>query len=347
VAAISLAVAALREQRLDDARSLAQAALRRHPFAGEALRVLGAVAELRGDRQLALRMMTAAAKASPRDTATQFWLAINALSDHDLPLALNRLDHLLRTEPELLRDAFPVLATIGINPMGAQALAPILAAKPGWRAEFVSNLLRQAPLVADLAHLVHALQKAGGQLTDAEFDIYAQRLFAAGEWERLKTLLAGAQTQPNSALIRDGGFDGTGRGPLLGWEVAHMAGVDAVIAGSQLQLVFYGKRVPFRNVQQLLLLPPGSYRLGGRVRLEAIETTHGLAWTLTCPSAAAPFASTEHWLGNQTWRDFWLDFDVPPDCPAQTLRLELRARIHAEQQISGRASFDALTITPR
>lgn len=335
---------ALREQRLDQAGELAQTVLHRQPLEGRALRLLGAVAELQGNRPRAVQLMSAAARVTPRDTAAQFWLAINALADQDLDSALARLDRLLRFEPALLGDAFPILATIATNPVGAKALAPYLARPSNWGADFVVALIQQAPQVRDVAYLLNSIAQAGGQLSDSQFDLYAGKLIAASDWDRLRALIAGSAPAQSSHLLRDGGFDGQGRGPILGWELTRISGADVRMIDSALALSFYGKRVPFRQVAQLLILAPGSYQLNGRVRLDQLVTEHGLSWTLNCQGSAVPLASSEKFKGTRSWTEFSFKFDVPAACPAQWLRLELYARIAAEQQISGGAWFDDLSL---
>lgn len=338
VAALALAERALRERRHDEADALASMALATDPLDGRALRVLGAVAELNSDRPRALQLMQIAARRAPRDAPAQFWLAINALADRDLSGAIERLDRLLRFEPGALQNAFPVLATIATNRVGARALAPFLVRSPNWRAEFMSHVIQQAPDVRDLLHLAAAIDKSGGQLTPVEFDLYQGRLITAGDWERLRQL-AGPEIG-----VHDGGFDGSGRAPLTGWQIETVPGADTLIRDSRLQISFYGRRVPYRAVSQMLLLPAGHYRLQGQVKLENLDAAQGMRWGLWCHNDREPLVATTPMRGTRDWSAFAVDVQVPSECPAQWLRLELHARIAAEQQVSGRALYDDVTI---
>lgn len=338
VAALSLAEEALRARRLTDATALAATALANDPLDGRALRVLGAVAELGGDRPRALQLMTIAARRAPRDAPAQFWLAINALADRDLPAAIARLDRLLRFEPAALQNAFPVLATIATNRIGAPALAPVLVRMPNWRPEFMSGVIQQAPDVRDLMHLAIAIDKAGGALTPLERSLYEQRLIAAGEWDQLQTL-SGA-----SDGVHDPGFDGSGQGPLTGWQIDTTPGADTLIRDSTLQISFYGRRVPYRAVSQMLFLRPGHYQLSGRVKLENLDAAQGMRWVVWCHNGREPLGATVAQRGSRDWSAFATEIQVPADCPAQWLRLELYARIAAEQQVSGRVLYDDVNI---
>lgn len=352
-ALVRSAEGALRGGDSGQAEAYARQALRRHPLEGRALRVLGAVSELRGDRKAARAWIEAAAAATPRDSATQFWLAINALADRDLASGLVKLDRLVRFEPELQQDVFPILATIATNPVGAPAIARYLAANPPWRERFVAALIGQAVAVEDLLRLFREIEKAGGALTGPEFDGIAQRLWTSGDWRRLQALLArsGASAAPGMA-VRDGGFDGSGRGPFLGWIIRRIPGSDTWIGievdgERMLHVRFHDRRVPYANVQQALMLPPGRYQLSARARLMDLRAARGLRWVLGCAGAAEPIARTELLQGSSDWRPVTAHFEVPAgDCGGQWLRLELEARIAAEQQIAGDAWFDDLEIRP-
>ena len=353
-ALLAKAELALVARRYADAERLASLALRAAPMSGPALRVLGAVAEVHGDSHKAMALIEQAVATTPRDTAGQFWLAINALANRDLPGCLQRLDRLLRIEPEVARDAFPVLATIAVSPAGVADMAKVLAPDPPWRAGFMSDLIAQAPSVIDVLRLFRGITAAGGSVMALESDRLAARMSAAGDWRRLRKLIAEtAGSVAASELIHDGAFDGRGRGPLLGWDIGRVSGADALIgddpqrAGNRvLHLAFYGRRVPFRHVSQLLLLRPGRYQLSGRVRLSGLETSQGLVWTVSCARGATRLGNSEKLRGSSEWRSFSIQFEVPAtdDCGGQDLRLLLDARIAAEQQVVGEAWFDDFTL---
>jgi hypothetical protein len=345
--------AALRAQRLDDAEQRARSALQAAPLLGPALRVLGAVAEARGDHDRAQSLIAMGVAVTPRDTAGQFWLAINALADKDLSGSLQRLDRLLRVEPEIEADAFPILATIAISPAGVEAIAQTLALDPPWRREFIGQLILQAPAAVDVLRLFRAIRAAGGDVHETETDQLMRRLIGANDWKRLHRVLEVLPAQYGAgAGLSDGGFDGGESASVLGWELGRVAGADVLIADDPLQpgnralqLVFHDRRVPFRHVSQLLLLSPGAYRLTGRVRLLGLQAAQGLSWTLSCAADAAVIGKSEHFLGSSDWRGFSMIFKVPAEnCGGQRLLLAIDARIAAEQQVVGEAWFDDIRV---
>lgn len=341
---------ALRGAQMERAADLAQRALLGHPLEGRALRILGAVAERSGDRARARALMQAAATLTPRDSATQFWLAINALADRDLDTALRKLDRLVRFEPELQRDVFPILATVASNPVGARAIAPYLARGVPWRREFLQGLMGQASSLDDLLRLLRAVEAAGGRIEPEEHERLSDRLWAMREWARLSTWLRRADPQQAPVLVHDPGFAGTGRGPWAGWSVGRVAGVDAILGAEvdgrvALRLVFHDRRIPFRHVGQNLLLAPGRYVLRAHARLRRLETALGLRWVVSCAESNAEIGATERLRGDSGWRELEVGFEVPASgCGGQRLQLVLDARIAAEQQVSGEAWFDRLEI---
>lgn len=112
---------------------------------------------------------------------------------------------------------------------------------------------------------------------------------------------------------------------------------------------FSGQRVAFQNVIQLLVLPHGKYKLSGLYRTDDLENQRGMSWRIYCAQRndGIAIAETDRVSGmSDGWKDFELTFDVPEgdDCTAQWLRLELAARVEAEQDVSGSVWYDDLKI---
>ena len=144
--------------------------------------------------------------------------------------------------------------------------------------------------------------------------------------------------------------DGIAPTLMRGWEISRIAGADIYFAAERgnnraLRVQFHDRRVAFRNVSQWLFLPPGDYRLKGRVKLVDLQAAQGLSWTLVCAGDTTLMGKSERLVGNSDWRSFTLEFAIREEqCGAQQLRLILDARIAAEQQISGEAWFDDFVI---
>ena len=354
-AAVSqLAGDALDSGDLAKAQELAEGVAKLYPFEGRALRVLGAVQERQGQQGRAEQLMLAAARASPRDTATQYWLALNALSAQDLDQALQRLDRVLRFQPEAIRELFPLLGTIGANSFGARKLIPYLRRKPAWRSLFMERFMREVEPISAGLEIERMLAAVSSPIQSEVSGVITQRLLQAQHWEQLSARIE-ARSAVAAGHIRDPSFSGKPGEALLGWTWRKLAGADVVFGALDemgtpaLSVYFHNRRVPFKSFRQLLVMPPGSYRIDGRARLDQLETPRGLVWKLVCVGSkeADPVASSEFFRGNSPWREFSVSVEIPSQgCPAQWISLELAARIGAEQQINGAAWFTDFKLIP-
>ncbi len=343
----ALSVLAEEQLRAGDAAAaqrLAERAILSSAFSGEAWRVLGAVAERNGEDQVALERMRHAAALAPRDSAAQFWLAIHALRDKRIDEAVDRLDRLMRFQPETHNDVFPIMATIATNRAGANSVAARLADNPVWRSDFTVRLFREMPSSDVARNFLRALRRAGAELTVAEVNAYSDRLanqdpLALRDWLK--------EFDKDPALLNNGGFDSIGPYKFLDWQVEHVAGADIQLpkieAGkSVLRVEFYNQRVRFDGVRQSLLLRPGRYSLAGQVRSD-IRAAQGLRWTFICPESQQVSQSI---VGSTPWQSFEMSFSVDDSCTLGLLRLEVHARIAAERHLDGWVEFDEFSLTP-
>ncbi len=351
VAITQLASQALEAGEISQAMQLAERIAVSFPFEGRALRVLGAAAERQGDGEQAARLMNAAALAAPRDTATQYWLALRALSEEDLDQALLRMDRVLRFQPETLAELFPLLGTIAANPFGARKLVPFLSPDRYWAGLFLTRFTREATPVSAVLDLERLLAAAGTPMGPEQTGNLTSRLYQAGQWELLAARIQ-QRSGKSSQTIRDPNFSGVPAESLLGWGIGRFKGAD-VILGAQddsgtagVQVLFHDRRIDFKDLSQLLILPTGRHAITGQVRLHRLETPRGLQWTLRCVGGRGePLGQSELFLGTTPWREFAFTLEVPEtDCPAQRLTLEVAARIAAERQLEGSVWFSGMGV---
>jgi hypothetical protein len=155
--------------------------------------------------------------------------------------------------------------------------------------------------------------------------------------------------------LYDGGFDQPfDNSPGFGWHASISPRTGIIISRSDtygssndasLRVSFSGKRVRFRHVYQHLMLPPGQYRLSGRVRPDQLEGRLGVGWVLSCDSGDTDLSyRSEPWLGTGEWRDFWFDILIPETCPSQILRLESVGSREVDHELQGTLWLDDLQI---
>jgi len=342
----------------DAAAALARRALAADPLDGRAYRVLADVARGQGDRDLQRTLIALAVRHAPRDIAARAWAAQNALERGDAAAAFSHYDRILRVAPQAQATIFPVLAGLAAMPGARDALVSVLAGQPPWRASLLGYFAGNTPSADDLPPVFEALRASGG-LSPEENAALVGRLVRDRRWDQAFVAWAGGLSAAQLAALGtpvDPGFeDATPPGGPFEWNFGRVAGVDAGIRslpdakGHALRVEFQGRRSAFRDVRQLLLLPPGTgYQLQWRSRLDGLQAARGLRWTLTCADGpAGTILATEPSAGSSPWRQHAAAFDVPPDCPAQWLVLELDARIAAETQAMGTAWFDDVEVVKR
>lgn len=344
--------------RLESAERMVHAVLARAPLQGRAYRLLAQSAERAGDSDRAATLYAQAVQVQPRDLASRQWLAARALSQGDLATALAHYDRMLRIRPSLAPALYPLLTTL-VEQGAAAALLPLLEVDPPWRQSFLAQIAQTAARSEVLHVLFQPLAKAPAPLRENERAVYLERLLRDQRYT--EAYLAWVGFLPESQRgelgnLFDGGFEQPPENAGFGWRFGRAAGASidrqrTAGAGGQraLRIDFANRRVPFSHVSQLLALGPGRYRLQGRARLEDLRNERGLRWRLHCAQGRSQtLAETERLSGNQPWRPFTVEFEVPAaDCQGQWLQLELAARIPAEQRIGGRARYDDLRIVRR
>jgi len=343
----------IEEGDLPAARDTAQRALRADPLQWRAYRVLAELAERSGEPGRAYALYRIAARHQPRDAATRVWLFNHHIAAGQAALAVSDLDALLRARPQLIPALSGIITGVATRPETQAAFVDALVRQPPWRATVVPMLVRQASDLDGLARLIEALRRSPVGLDASTHGDWVERLIRERRYDQAYLHWVGALPDDRRKVIgnvyngdfghrpTDAGFD---------WRIESVAGAHQDIldsgTGAALRLSFDDQRVPFRHLSQLLLLPPGHYRLAGKARAEALRSSVGLAWTLSCAEDDNIIATSEPLRGEHDWRSFTVDFSVPEArCVAQWLRLVSAARLASEQRISGSLWVDELSVT--
>lgn len=332
---------------------LARAAIHAAPLDGRPYRFLAEALLAQRRPADASGLFEVAAARGPRDLPSQTWLANQALAHGDFPAALARIDIILRVQPQLGPKIYPVMAALALRAQEQPAVASVLAKQPPWRPTFMQNLLRSAPDSAAIFGLVELLRHAPPGLSNDELGWWLDRLIAEHQWSTAYLTWA-ASLDPTErdhiGNVFNGSFELEPSQQGFGWRFGRPPGarisreqVTGATGSLALRIAFEDRRVPFRDVRELLALSPGDYRFTGRSRLDQLRTERGLVWSLSCAEDNRPIAETQPFAGNHAWRDFEQQVTVPAaNCAAQWLTLLLPARIPAEQRIGGTAWFDGL-----
>lgn len=346
------------EQALEEPADLNRAgAWARHaatasPLDGRPYRVLGTIAERRGDTARAAALYTIAARHSPRDLPTLSWLAEHHFKAGRVTEGLSYVDALLRVRPRLANTMFTLLTQAVDASAGQIPLAQTLASTPPWRTGFLTHLAQSSQSSHALSAVFEQLVSTPGGLSDAERRAYIERLIRDQHWQQARQAWSAGPHAGNEPVV-NGGFELPTRGYGFDWRLGRIPGAAVELLGGPgvggrraLYVEFRNRRVRFAHVRQLLTLEPGPYRLAARYRLDALRNERGLIWTLRCAETpAARLGSSRRLAGSSPWSTLEFEFNVPvQNCGAQWLSLQLAARIPAETQIGGRAWFDDIAI---
>jgi len=343
--------------RLDEATAGAQEALDRNPLTPEALTVLARAAQQKDDDRRSAELMRLASRVNLRSLEPQIWLLDRDIRRGDVAPALQRIDILLRGQaPETLDPLLLALAPALTSQSYRLGFAALLRTNPSWRAFALGQLSARSSDLPGLNALFAALQAGDNPPTPAEMAAFLTRLVDGGRLDQ--AYLAWTKSLPAERLRRPDTFYNARFQYALtnlpfDWVFAPISGALIGVSTENgrriLNVDFFGGRVPFHHLSHLLTLAPGPYRFSGLERSQNLQNERGLWWRLSCAGKPADsLATTDLLTGDNPWRKFTVDFDVPSgNCPYQQLVLELPARVALETEIIGGASYANLEINPR
>jgi len=331
-------------------RRLAIQTIANDPLEAEAFRLLAETTDSPNGVRV---LMQEALKRSRRHSIALLWLLNDRYYHKDFRAALDHANMLLRTHPELSNYVLNYVALIAETPEGSPLLVLELAKAPPWRAGFLGALPQLVKQPDTPLKLMVALREAGKPPANKELAPYLNFLISKNSFEAAYN--SWLQFLPESeqdrlGLLTHPNFEQDPTGLAFDWQIAQ--GINSVAEfltiGAErqraLHVSFSGGRVRFPEVSQIVILPPGKYRLEGKLR-GSIVAKRGLRWQFRCTNGSRALGETDMLMGqSQEWRPFALEAEVPQseDCRGQTLRLFHDSRSASEELISGEAWFSGL-----
>ena len=325
----------------------ARAALAHRPIDGQGYRALAASdaagSDTHGDvlREIAVRRW-------PRDALARSALADAAFARGDVRAALTHVDAVLRVKPALADDLAPQL----LSHLGDAALRGALVERlrlgPPWRGVLVSRLADDEVAARDADALLADLD-AVAELSDTEVSIWARVLERAGKSREARELWLDRlpeDIRADAGHVFDGRFQHLDiKGPFA-WESVPPAGVDFVppqFDTDGLRIEFGGRASKLASPRQRLALPAGRYRLIASSDNRAV-TERLFEWRVTCQPEGRRLATLQ--LAARGAGETVVTFDVPADCPSQSLQLVHDVRYLGEQVTSGTLVLKNVGIVP-
>jgi hypothetical protein len=330
-------------------------ALLQDPLNARAFRILGQLSDLASDAERTEGLMQAAVRRSLLESVAVYWLMRKGVQDQDYPAALRYADILLRTRPQVLEQVMPLLGKVAEIPDASVELKQLLATNPPWRPRFFGYLPASITDARTPLDILLSLKDTPIPPTTADLRAYISFLIQHGFYDL--AYYTWLQFVPSEQLAQaghlfNGSFEDDPSGLPFDWVLTNGAGVTIQIparpdqpAQRALFLEFGPGRADYRDITQLILLAPGSYRFRGQYKAD-LSSQRGLEWRIICAGASAPIGQSPTVKGSTpAWADFEFSFTVPDaNCPAQYVRLVFDARSESERFISGSIWYDELKI---
>jgi hypothetical protein len=325
IAAYATSLAGPNAMAEDRARvdALAKRALQLDPTAIAAAATLGINADVRGDKTAARRYFSYAQSLSRRDLRTQLFMIEDAVQRNDIPGTLHQYDISLRVFPNLSPMLYPILASASADPEIRRGLVRTLAERPAWSESFVNFVASSSPDPKSTAALFLDLRRAGVPVPETAQAQAVNALIAGGHTDAAWSYYTSIRSRADRRRSRDPRFAASLVAPSqLDWMPINDGGLTTSIQGGIFDFAAPAS-VGGPMLQQLQLLPPGSYRLRGHS--VGIEQAAGALpyWVLRCQDGRE-LGRGEVPNSNVTGGNFTGTFSVPGDCPVQTLVLTAR-----------------------
>jgi len=299
------------------ARSAAAEALeavKREPLAPKAYAIL-ALASPDGASRRAI--LDGAHKLNRRDPTLQGLVLQERLADQDYPGTIETLDQLLRVNPELSRDFFPVLASALAEEETLPLFAQMLDGSASWHEGFLAHAVRQRAILQNLAQL-----RAEIAIADENFDRQLiAGLAAVGNIDSARQLV---QRVSGSAKAADtkGSIDWRSTYPPFEWQLSDEAGFRAQASNDMKRLelaVRPGKGGVI--AARLLKAPVGPFAVRVKHRIAPADQLRDVRLQLICADDAQTFLDER--LSRQG--DAFEISAVPSGCSNVLLAINARA----------------------
>ncbi|WP_404371424.1 hypothetical protein AB5I39_03930 [Sphingomonas sp. MMS24-J45] len=333
----SIADAIAVSRRLPSAKDIAFAyqAAQRQPlsappfFIVAATRAPAAVVNARTLNALALRR-------DPRLAPAWAWQVADRAKANDAAAATRALIRLavLNRESSAIWQA---IAQVSADPVARKEIKAEIARGAAWRDTYLTALSSSN---VDRAIVFEMLESSGkhapvtniappGAPDDRR--AFLAQMIRQRDYER--AYLAWIQWLPDASQkavgrVFDGAFTGAAALPPFAWELADGAGgTTSMTAGAGLTVDYSGSDGSIL-AKQMLLLPPGRYRIVTQAKFDPVSNENGAApliWAVTCASGGTALNELPVPLDGTARRVSGTPFAVAAGCEAQTLSLKVNS----------------------
>jgi hypothetical protein len=281
------------------------------PLSPEAFLMAGAIAQSQGRYTAGEALLTAARDRDPRSRGARFLLADRYLRTGRITAALIEMQALVSLQSRGVEVFGPSLAAFARTPGAGPQLKAFFKRYPRSEASVLSILARDA----DNADLVLALANDRRPNPDWRGTLVSA-LASDGQFAKAHATWARLSGVPARPGLFNADFAALTAPPPFNWSLPETnEGVAEMDGEGGLSVLYYG-RAKAVLASQLLLLPPGNYRLA--MTVTAGDGGQGaLHWLVRCAKPDKPLLDLPLRAGLVA-----ADFAVPAGCEAQWLRLQ-------------------------
>ena len=284
------------------------------PVSETPLVLAGASAAAQGRIDEVVRNFEAARRRQPRSVPALTWITANDVQTGNYARALANLEILKRLNPEGQAVYAETAAAIAAEPGGQEPFRAALFAKQPVALQALTLLNRDSDDFGLLLALnVHDPARAGVVIQRLQAERGAETAFIA--WLSLLPSIEAASLQ----WPYDGAFVGVIAPPPFSWTISREAELQQ--AGGL--YISYPGSASAKPVfaRQTMLVGPGRYVLQADMEGETSKEGAHFEWTISCldPELRIALLPVEELVASI--QVFSTDFEVPPGCPAQEIRL--------------------------
>lgn len=309
------------------AKSNAMRVLQREPLSYRALRQLGVYYVMTGAPSKGRDLVAMSTLLTRRDAIGQMWLADDSARRGRIDESMQAFDIVIRTQPDAREVAFGAMNGALADPRFRSAFVKLAADNPPWLSSFVAFSIGTSTRPADLADVLRKLRPISKSiLPEKEAGSLLSRLVSEAPIENARDLylsLPGARRAVLTSITFSNAREAFRYSPF-GWEIFDNAGVQAFGSGKDANVMIEALVLPgYRGTaaRKLLFLPKGAHRWTGTTTLADMSQGATAAMTLSCYRAPGRWSrAADIQLRNGVNR---FDFEVPDDCRAQLLSLDL------------------------
>jgi hypothetical protein len=305
------------------AQAAALGALADYPIADDPFLLAAVSALAAGDAARGERLLLEAKRRNPRFRMARLLLLDRYLRNARVDEAAAEMSGLMTLVPQTSPVLMGELARMVMDPRTSPALRTVLHRQPELLAAVLARLAStKAPTdaILELAGPAAAHRSSDPQGWQA---LIVRRLVEQGDVTRASELwstFSGTGGKGPVKGLYDPEFRGLPGFPPFNWQLG--GGREGAAERSQgtLQVVYYG-RAPMVLAEQLLVLPPGRYRLQLEAEGDASGEGSRLVWTLGCHGSEATLLELPLTKVGVSPSSFAAEAAVPGGCRAQWLRL--------------------------